>query len=189
MIIQLHRYDKVLSSAVITWSNLSRYYIQHCNTVVESESDIRITTDTPYRTLTGELWRCFCEDFGESWLRYNGTALYCVLLPDLRIICMTPAGVAGMIACKSRQNRPTFTTWNPSTSFSGATALHTARSLMCSGTGNWTNKPSTELSSLRRLISANNASWDIVSSSWTVVLVIPEIRSLFFHLLSCVIYQ
>ena len=45
-------------------------------TVAESQSDIRITTDTPYLALTGELWGVYCEDLGENWPRYNGTALY-----------------------------------------------------------------------------------------------------------------
>ena len=44
--------------------------------VAESESNIRITMDTPYRALTGELWGVYCEDFGENWLCYNGSALY-----------------------------------------------------------------------------------------------------------------
>ena len=35
-----------------------------------------IKKDTPYLALTGELWGVFCEDFGENWPRYNGTALY-----------------------------------------------------------------------------------------------------------------
>ena len=34
------------------------------------------TKDTPYLTLTGELWGVFCEDLGENWSRFNGTALY-----------------------------------------------------------------------------------------------------------------
>ena len=42
----------------------------------ESESDIRITTDTAYLALMGKLWGIFCEDFGENWSCYNGTALY-----------------------------------------------------------------------------------------------------------------
>ena len=33
-------------------------------------------TDTPYLTLTGELWGVYCGDFGENWLHYNSTALY-----------------------------------------------------------------------------------------------------------------
>ena len=45
-------------------------------TVAESESDFRITIDTPYLALTGKLWDVYCEDFGENWRRYNGTALY-----------------------------------------------------------------------------------------------------------------
>ena len=44
--------------------------------MAESELDIRITAGTPHLTLTGELWGVCCEDFGENWLRYNGTALY-----------------------------------------------------------------------------------------------------------------
>ena len=35
--------------------------------------------DTPYLALTGELWGVYCEDFGETWPRYNGTALYMTL--------------------------------------------------------------------------------------------------------------
>ena len=48
-------------------------------TLAESESDTRITTDTPYLALTGELWAVYCKDMGENWPRYNGTALYYVL--------------------------------------------------------------------------------------------------------------
>ena len=45
-------------------------------TVPETESDIRITIDTPYLALTGELWGVYCEDLGENWPRYNSTTLY-----------------------------------------------------------------------------------------------------------------
>ena len=45
-------------------------------TVAEKESDIRITKDTPYLALTGELWGVYCEGLGENGPRYNGTALY-----------------------------------------------------------------------------------------------------------------
>ena len=48
--------------------------------MAENESDIRITTETPYLALAGELWGVFCEDFGEKWLRYNDIALQYVLL-------------------------------------------------------------------------------------------------------------
>ena len=39
-------------------------------------SDVIFSKDTPYLALTGELWDVFCEDLGDNWLRYNGTALY-----------------------------------------------------------------------------------------------------------------
>ena len=45
-------------------------------TVAEKESDIRITKDTPYLALTGELWGVYCKGLGENGPRYNGTALY-----------------------------------------------------------------------------------------------------------------
>ena len=35
-----------------------------------------LTKDTPYLALTGELWVVFCDNWGDNWLRYNGTALY-----------------------------------------------------------------------------------------------------------------
>ena len=34
----------------------------------ECKSDFVITTDTPYLTLTGELWGLYYEDLGENWL-------------------------------------------------------------------------------------------------------------------------
>ena len=43
--------------------------------MAERELDIRITADTPYLALTGELWGVYCEDVGENRPRYNGTAL------------------------------------------------------------------------------------------------------------------
>ncbi|TNN66573.1 hypothetical protein EYF80_023259 [Liparis tanakae] len=49
------------------------------------------------------------------------------------MISQTAAGVAGTMDLWSRHSLPMFTMWKPSTSFSGAMALHTARSLMCSG--------------------------------------------------------
>ena len=45
-------------------------------TVAESESVIRITRDTPYLALTGELWDVYCASLGENWSCYNGTALH-----------------------------------------------------------------------------------------------------------------
>ena len=46
-------------------------------TEVEYKSRSTPTKYIPYLALTGELWDVFCEDLGENWLRYNGTALYC----------------------------------------------------------------------------------------------------------------
>ena len=45
-------------------------------TVAKSKSDIRITTDNPYVTVTGELWGIYCEELGENGPWYNGTALH-----------------------------------------------------------------------------------------------------------------
>ena len=36
----------------------------------------RPTKDTPYLALAGKIWGVICEDFGEKWPRYKGTALY-----------------------------------------------------------------------------------------------------------------
>ena len=38
-------------------------------TAPEPKSDFKLTTDTPYLTLTGELWGVYCDDLGEN---YNG---------------------------------------------------------------------------------------------------------------------
>ena len=46
--------------------------------MAEHKSNIRLTKDTTYLALTGELWGAFCEDIWENWPRYNGTALYIV---------------------------------------------------------------------------------------------------------------
>ena len=54
-------------------------------TVAESESDIRVTTDTSYRALTGELWGVYWEEFGENRPRYNGTALY-LMFPEINSV-------------------------------------------------------------------------------------------------------
>ena len=44
--------------------------------VSEHESHLKLTVDTTYLTLTGELWGVCCEDSGENLLHYNGTTLY-----------------------------------------------------------------------------------------------------------------
>ena len=55
-----------------------KHDIAHITSVTEAQykSEFKLAKDTPYLGLTGELWGVFCEDFGENWLRYNGTALY-----------------------------------------------------------------------------------------------------------------
>ena len=40
------------------------------------ESELVLTKETPYLTLTGELWGVYCEEFQENWLSYNATALH-----------------------------------------------------------------------------------------------------------------
>ena len=45
-------------------------------TVAEHKPDIRLTKDTPYLTLPGELWSVYWEDLGENWLCYDGATLY-----------------------------------------------------------------------------------------------------------------
>ena len=55
--------------------------------------------DSPYLALTGKLWGAYCEDFGENWQRYNGTALYLTALSKLigdttepTVACNNPLG-------------------------------------------------------------------------------------------------
>ena len=62
------------SSAVITWLNITWFSIWFDNEV-KYASEVIFTKDTPYLALTGELWGVFCEDLGENWPRYKGTAL------------------------------------------------------------------------------------------------------------------
>ena len=45
-------------------------------TEAESNTKIKLTNDTPYLVLTGELWGVYCESLEENGQRYNGTALY-----------------------------------------------------------------------------------------------------------------
>lgn len=55
-----------------------------------------------------------------------------LFLPVRLMISQTPQGVAGSIVDWSRHMRPTLTTWKPSTSLVGATALQMVRSSMWS---------------------------------------------------------
>ena len=49
-------------------------------TVAEHKSDFKLTTDTPYFTLAGELWGIYCDNLGENWPRYNGIILNVYLI-------------------------------------------------------------------------------------------------------------
>jgi hypothetical protein len=51
-------------------------------------------------------------------------------IPDRLISSWTPRGVQGTSVLMSKQNRPTLTILNPSTSLDGATALQIALSVM-----------------------------------------------------------
>ena len=66
----------IQSSAVITRSNIIRYYINITENKSEYQSFSGYTNDTPCLTLTNELWSVFCEYLGENCLCYIGTALY-----------------------------------------------------------------------------------------------------------------
>ena len=71
MLLFVARQNGVHSSTAKLRSNLSRYYIQHCDN--SGRKWIR------YRP-TDELCGVCCEDFLKDWPRYNGTALYFLLV-------------------------------------------------------------------------------------------------------------
>ena len=73
---KLKRAQNIKSNTVIT--RLIQHDITYCTlmTAAKHKSDFKLTTDTPYLALTGELWGVCGEEFWENWLRYNGTALY-----------------------------------------------------------------------------------------------------------------
>ena len=60
-------------------------YDDSAMTATERKSDFKITTYTPYLTLTGKVWGIYCENFDENCPRYNDTALYTCLL-DIRAL-------------------------------------------------------------------------------------------------------
>ena len=70
----------IQSCAIITGPIYQNMTYGTTITVAESESDIIITTVTPYLALSGELWGIYCEDFGENWPHYNSTPLYYVMI-------------------------------------------------------------------------------------------------------------
>ena len=42
----------------------------------KSNSELAKGTPYMYLALKGELWGVYCEDIGENWWHYHGTALY-----------------------------------------------------------------------------------------------------------------
>ena len=70
------------SSTVVTRSNLSRYYIRHCNNIGRKWIIFKDHDRHPIPRPNGraELWDVYCEEFGENWPRFNGTALYFAIL-------------------------------------------------------------------------------------------------------------
>lgn len=82
--------------------------------------------------------------------------------------------MAGTKVSELRVNLPIFVVWNPSTSFNGWTALHTVLSQTCSGTGNWTKIPSTELSSFNLCICLSISSCLVVWGSLIVLETMPK---------------
>ena len=52
-------------------------------TAPEHKSNFKLPKDTPYLTLTGELWGVCCDNFGANQLRYNHIALYLVIISKL----------------------------------------------------------------------------------------------------------
>ena len=51
-------------------------------TMAERKSNIRLTKNTPYLALTGELCDVFCEDFGENWPRYKAPHVFLLSVPN-----------------------------------------------------------------------------------------------------------
>ena len=68
-------------------------------TTEECQLDLKLTTDTPYLALTGELWGVYCEDLGKNWPRYSGTALYRV-----HIWCIQYHKVIDILIYKDRKS-------------------------------------------------------------------------------------
>ena len=61
-------------------------------TAAELKSNFKLTTVTPYLTLTGEIWGVYYEDLRENWLQYNGTALYSTHWGLVMHICIGEMG-------------------------------------------------------------------------------------------------
>ena len=77
-------------------------------TATECKSDFKLTTDTPYLTLTGELWGVYYENFEENPPRNNCTALYwiqhCILHQVALLDCNAHGGKPVVSASSSTWN-------------------------------------------------------------------------------------
>ena len=81
-------------------------------TEAENKSQFKPTKYTPCLALTGELWDVFCEDWGENWLHYNGTALYFSFANQTVLVHIKHFG---KYSCSSLQNEilhQTFLDWH-----------------------------------------------------------------------------
>ena len=67
--------DRDLSYTVKCRYNAVQFITILYTALQECVSDFRITKDTPYHSLMGDLWGVFCADLGENWPHYNGTLL------------------------------------------------------------------------------------------------------------------
>ena len=76
---------KVQWSVLLMQSSIVRYCINNCMNSGRI-SKAGPTKDTPYLTLTGELWDVFWEYLWENWLRYKGTTLYQVVFQTLVVM-------------------------------------------------------------------------------------------------------
>ena len=73
MIIKIH--SRVPLQCSLTYHDIISVNV-NAVTEVKHRAEFVLSSDTPYLTLTGELWSVYCEDFGENWLHFNGMALY-----------------------------------------------------------------------------------------------------------------
>ena len=65
----LEKGDWDIGSALYNTFHVTPFCIKH---MIENKY-FELTTDTPYLTLTGELWGVYCEYYGENWPYYHVT--------------------------------------------------------------------------------------------------------------------
>mmetsp|Transcript_979 Transcript_979/g.1545 ORF Transcript_979/g.1545 Transcript_979/m.1545 type:complete len:204 (+) Transcript_979:926-1537(+) len=104
--------------------------------------------------------------------------------PHLSSSSIQPKGVQGTKrGCRPFMvSWPTFSGWNPSTSFSRLTALSTACSSICLGSGSCTRMPCTSGLSLKRRTTSNTSSCVAVSGKSAPKLMMPTSSQAFFFM-------